>query len=644
MIRSLLARRTIGLRRDRRTIAATTAVALLLPAAPLSVATAPKALAGAAVIDAIIPGGTVIGDQCRDGRVVGPDRITEFGEDKTLYVNSAGPTRLEKNSETTWDYGSSDPKVEFENSGGNAVATHSPKPNVDFSQNRMEFGSPGKVPPAAGDVVMVFHDGYGGETTLGLLESAELVYNGGDSFWSCTSADSPPAQPTVLSATVGKHEGAVTLSPDAGQGISSYQLRFEKPATSISFVVPEVNNVSSTVSFIQSNDETVVSFKDSRLPDQKPVDGVLTDNFDGNPWTVEVTAISGAGQRVSEPSQPFEFVPAIEKPSRKISHVVDVVHYKETEGEVASKINIQGGGNQAGGVCNDGDMASDGYWCVVGAGYDPDGALSWNNTFRVKLDGTAPENASVWIGVEDAREVRKSNRDCPSGNGDPKASQRTLCLALDDRFQEAQGEQYLYLKDGSNNEFLPFAVWDFGGDPDKDKIWGQEPKEPYGWADYHILIVEEGLSSGTFDEASTDFTDFCDDSNWEKLPTKSKPIDCQQHGVELRAIFDWDNSDSKDLSWLQAVEQFGSRSNSEQRVRNQLASGENAFMGMSTGADGFGAFGTLDTANLQNMKGMFKDAKEFSANLTSWNVTGLSVGAPVDFDQGTKAWETGRGK
>ena len=338
----------------------------------------------------------------------------------------------------------------------------------------------------------------------------------------------------------------------------------------------------------------------------------------------------------------------------KRSGVIDVVHYAEPNGQVASVINIKGNG-----ACKDGDKSSDGYWCVVGNGYDPQGASSWNNTFRVKLDGTASENPSVWIGKEvaGAKKVATSNKSsCPSGIGNPRANEKTLCLALnDDTAAEVRGELFLYLQDDDSGERVPFAVWDFDGQPN-DGIWGQEPAEGYDWLDYHILSVQEGVSSGTFNEESTDFTDYC--IEWETfLPTVIEPDDCQQHGVEVRAIFDWKNDGSaKSLEWLWSVRQFGSRSvggepagyanpsplNTSGRIPNQLASGNYAFYGLA--GQGGDAFDELDVSNLKYFTYMFRDAENFNQDISDWTVENalqldeMFQGATV-FNQPIGSWK-----
>ena len=187
------------------------------------------------------------------------------------------------------------------------------------------------------------------------------------------------------------------------------------------------------------------------------------------------------------------------------------------------------------------------------------------------------------------------------------------------------GEQPITVND------VPVAQWDFFGDLSTG--W-DEPVED--WSDYHIFLVEEGVSkNGDLDDNA--FTDFCTGDGRELLPiTSDIPDDeraCQQQGVEVRAIFDWDNTEDNDLFWLEAVVQFG---------ENKIGNGDYAFKGMSAGADRYGAFAGLNTANLDSMKSMFEGAKYFQANLSGWDVSNVVGGAPTNFDFGTDYWLTGR--
>ena len=60
-------------------------------------------------IVAILGGGTVLGTECVNGKVVhslyqSSARFTEFGPEATLYVQSPGPkTRLERSAGTAWN-------------------------------------------------------------------------------------------------------------------------------------------------------------------------------------------------------------------------------------------------------------------------------------------------------------------------------------------------------------------------------------------------------------------------------------------------------------------------------------------------------------------------------------------------------------
>ena len=139
----------------------------------------------------------------------------------------------------------------------------------------------------------------------------------------------------------------------------------------------------------------------------------------------------------------------------------------------------------------------------------------------------------------------------------------------------------------------------------------------YDFADFHVL--------------TTDGTDVCVSPN-DFLPTgenNSEGLFCAQDGTAVRAIYNWDNGRAVSLSWLETVQQFGSRIKEDEacpvgtetaagRCANQLASGIGAFANM--GGEGGPALATLDTANLTNMELMFYRAKAFNQAIGNWNV------------------------
>ena len=134
------------------------------------------------------------------------------------------------------------------------------------------------------------------------------------------------------------------------------------------------------------------------------------------------------------------------------------------------------------------------------------------------------------------------------------------------------------------------------------------------YADFHILTT-------------VDATDVCADPV-NKLPHFNPILFCKQDGTTLRAIYDWNNSTGKNLTWLQSVEQIGSRSGENcglagateaGRCANQLAAGQYAFHAMA--GDGGAGIAGLDTSNLQSMSHMFEKAAAFNEDVSRWNTS-----------------------
>ena len=166
--------------------------------------------------------------------------------------------------------------------------------------------------------------------------------------------------------------------------------------------------------------------------------------------------------------------------------------------------------------------------------------------------------------------------------------------------------------------------------------------------DYHILISNTA-------EITAD-----------KLPAASESverfdIDQLDDGItyEIRAVFDWDNSESKrKLQWLLDVEQFGSRSLDENedesqmilekltksgRVANQLKNGAYAFH-EAENYRGSEAIAELDVSNLSTIDRMFKRAKAFNYDIGDWDVSNVDnmlnmFGGATAFNQEIGDWD-----
>jgi len=340
---------------------------------------------------------------------------------------------------------------------------------------------------------------------------------------------------------------------------------------------------------------------------------------------------------------PITYFCQSEENNQEAAAVERVRHFAEPNGRVQSNIKLSNCGKDTQG--NQIEPQN----CVVGYGYNDEADEgNWDNTFELWFE-SPPGEVVVTVGEEPASPQDAVKGKCSSDDEtSPSNGKSKLCFSLTSDHEEMEGEKPIKV----NGNVV--AQWDFFGELSSG--WDGNPAEGHEWADYHVLLVQEGARNN-FSSADPDFTNFCSEGEWlAKLPTKdsfpSDPLLCQQDGVEVRAVFDWANnwankkSELKQLDWLEKVQQFGSRSalpgesveTVSGRVRNQLAEGQFAFYEMAGTGRGIE---DLDTSNLTDMSGMFQDAALFSRNLEHWKVSGLGVGAPVDFDLGTAAWETG---
>ena len=111
-------------------------------------------------------------------------------------------------------------------------------------------------------------------------------------------------------------------------------------------------------------------------------------------------------------------------------------------------------------------------------------------------------------------------------------------------------------------------------------------------------------------------------------------------GDTIHAIFDWDNKNYADQNWFSDILQFGL--NSVTGKRNQLKSGESAFYLMEANPD---AISDLDISNVEEMNGMFSNAKSFNQDISEWNTSNVRWMFRVfyfatSFDQDISKWDT----
>ena len=197
-------------------------------------------LAQAAIIDAIMGGGGVVGTECVNG-VVSPeyqsnDAITEFGPGTTLFVKDVGKTRLRKGS-GNWNDGVgyiSDDKVVFSLiDGNNTNQRHYLVDGTDQNGLIAEFGDASggtpSVPDGQGEYTMEFvpaTGNSGGIQVLGTIYRATLE----DSKWTCVQPDLvAPETPVIQSANPQNNGATLVLSPDADQVIEQYTVQLSKP-------------------------------------------------------------------------------------------------------------------------------------------------------------------------------------------------------------------------------------------------------------------------------------------------------------------------------------------------------------------------------------------------------------------------------
>ena len=112
---------------------------------------------------------------------------------------------------------------------------------------------------------------------------------------------------------------------------------------------------------------------------------------------------------------------------------------------------------------------------------------------------------------------------------------------------------------------------------------------------------------------------------------------------EIKAIFDWDNSQGWDLGWIRSIDQFGY--NHKSRVQNQIASPQGAFNRLGVAAKPFKseAIDNLDLSNLRSYEGLFANsAIDTTLEMNPGSVTNMDLAfynATVLID--LTEWDTG---
>lgn len=214
---------------------------------------APQSWAANPKIEAILGGGTVLGTECVNGKVVeslyqSNATFTEFGPEATLYVKStdkAGDgvkTRLRRAAGNGWTDNSSylqrDSVVFNPIAGGTVSNLKHYLVNGTGATTDAEFGGADGgftgVPSGQGEWMMSFQPYYysaGARTDLGVMYTATL---NGDLSWSCTGPDPTPEDqtpdaPTITSLVPGNQSLSATYSaaPETTHAIASYQYKLD---------------------------------------------------------------------------------------------------------------------------------------------------------------------------------------------------------------------------------------------------------------------------------------------------------------------------------------------------------------------------------------------------------------------------------
>jgi len=197
-------------------------------------------------IEAILGGGTVLGTECVDGKVVeslyqSSATFTEFGAEATLYVKSDGvKTRLRRTAVRDWtenkDYRQRDSVVFNPIAGGTVSNLKHYLVRGTGETTDAEFGGadggPTGVPSGQGEWMMSFAP-YGGhaKTDLGVIYTATM---NGDLSWSCagsdpTPEDQTPDAPTITGLVPGNQSLSATYSaaPETTYAVASYQYKLD---------------------------------------------------------------------------------------------------------------------------------------------------------------------------------------------------------------------------------------------------------------------------------------------------------------------------------------------------------------------------------------------------------------------------------
>jgi hypothetical protein len=209
--------------------------------------------------------------------------------------------------------------------------------------------------------------------------------------------------------------------------------------------------------------------------------------------------------------------------------------------------------------------------------------------------------------------------------------------------QQAATLQLTGLVNGTTYAITVRAIDSQGGEGDPSNTVTDTPRIVCSDEDFPAVgSVAAASFECTHNDVTYEFSDFhiltttSSDNQCASLPheTDRTALFCKQDGTSLVAAFDWWNQSKAQLSWLQEVQQVGSRRVEKGgapcpsvsitvsgRCRNQLYLGEFAFAGMA-GVGGAG-IRNLDASNVSVAWHMFDGASNFNQSLNSatWNLS-----------------------
>ncbi|MBT6352009.1 MAG: BspA family leucine-rich repeat surface protein, partial [Halieaceae bacterium] len=262
------------------------------------------------IIEAIMGGGTVIGTECVNGKVVelvSSDAIIDFGPDLTLFVKPSGKTRLRKDAGYKWVNGAGDSskdkvnfiRVDTGKAEGVAHYLSSETAANEVAEFGTSAGGPAAVIQGQGTHQMQFVSQTRQEVTLGTMYTAEAS-GGYPTEYSCvTPGLLPPDKPTNVVAEAHASGGMLVEFIQDGPGGDPTSYTFEAELKGAAGGGVRRGDVVDT----EGKPDTSSPFLITPTPP-----------FSDNPgeWRIRITAVNAAGEATSDWSN--YITPSVEAP------------------------------------------------------------------------------------------------------------------------------------------------------------------------------------------------------------------------------------------------------------------------------------------------------------------------------------------